>query len=494
MDVGTGDEDIAATVNRAACSVDSQSGIEHPKPDEVPMLTRAPRRHRFSTTRTRGGRKLPLLGALCAAAILAFATCILAAGFEGTGLAQTSPAARLVEIKVLGSERYSDAEIIRVTELKLGTQVTPQAFQEAANRLAGTGAFSDVNYGYSSQPGGVAVEFRLTDGSDFGACNFDNLVWFSEKELRAQLKQMIPLFGEEIPLTGDIPAKIEAALTYLLKEKGIPGTVTIMGAGEMGGALRAVQFNVTGVRLTVQQLEFSGAQAVEPTALIAAIQPLLGTDYDQGFVREFIPRNVGPLFWRLGYLKVAFGVPGVELLTGSSQDLSVTIPVTEGDRYSLQEILWSGNEVIPPPDLTSHIHVMPGQPADVIQVEKDLEEIKDLYAAKGYLTAHTSFRPAFDDLSKSVSFDVQVYEGDLYSMGKLEIDGIDPARAEALKESCELAPGQPYNRSYWSTFISKSGRLLPASRTWWKTSIKENINAESKTVDITLTFLPNTGE
>ena len=186
---------------------------------------------------------------------------------------------------------------------------------------------------------------------------------------------------------------------------------------------------------------------------------------------------------------MAFGVPRVELLTGSSQDLSVTIPVTEGDRYSLQEILWSGNALIPSTELAGRVHIMPGQPADVIQVEKDLEEIKDLYAAKGYLTARTSFRPAFEDLSKSVSFDVQVYEGDLYSMGKLEIDGIDPARAEALKNSCDLAPGQPYNRSYWSAFISKSGRLLPASRTGWKTSLKENTNTDSKTVDVTLTFL-----
>lgn len=458
------------------------------------MLTRAPKRHRFSTILTGGGRSLTLLRVLGAAGKLAFAIYILGPGFGSVGLAQTSPAARLVEIKVLGSERYSDSEIIRAADLKMATEVTPRAFQEAADRLAATGAFSDVNYSYSSKPGGVAVEFRLTDGNDFGACNFDNLVWFNEKGLRAQLKQMIPLFGEEIPLKGDIPAKIEAALTYLLKEKGIPGTVTIMGAGEMGGALRAVQFNVTGVRLTVQQVEFSGAQAVEPIALIAVIQPLLGTDYDQGFVREFIPRNVGPLFWRLGYLKVAFGVPRVELLTGSSQDLSVTIPVTEGDRYNLQEILWSGNALIPSPELAGHLHVMPGQPADVIQLGKDLEEIKDLYAAKGYLTARTSFRPAFDDLSKSVTFDVQIHEGDLYSMGKLEIGGIDPSRAEALIESCELAAGQPYNRSYWSTFISKSGRLLPASRTGWKTSIKENTNTDSKTVDVMLTFSPNTGE
>ena len=458
------------------------------------MMTRAPWLRKFPASRT-GSRGRPALQrALGAPGKFLLAVCILTTGIADGGLAQSTPAARLVEIKVFGSNRYPDAETIRATELKLGAHVTPQTFQDAANRLAATGAFSDVNYSYSSKPGGVAVEFRLADGSDFGACNFDNLVWFNEKELRAELQRMIPLFGEEIPLKGDIPAKIEVVLTHLLKQKGIPGTVTIMGAGEMGGPLRAMQFNVTGVRLTVQQVEFSGAQAVEPNALIAAIEPLLSTDYNQTFFSLFVTRSVGPLYWQLGYLKVEFGAPRIELLPGSTQELSATIPVKEGNRYSLQEVRWSGNTVIPSAELTSQVHVLPGHPADTIQLEKDMEEIQNVYATKGYLTARAAFQLAFDDAAKTVIFDVKIQEGDLYSMGKFEIAGIDPARADALQKTSELAPGQPYNRSYWSTFISKSGRLLPASRTGWKTRLKEDINAESKTVDVTLTFLSDQGK
>lgn len=407
--------------------------------------------------------------------------------------AMAPPRERIVQISVLGSNRFPEAEIIRATGLKLGSEVTPGAFQNAANKLAATGAFSDVTFKYASKSGGVAVEFHLSDGGDFGACNFDNLVWFSEKDLRAQLKEMVPLFGEKIPLKGDIPAKIEAAIEYLLKAKGIPGTVTIMGAGQIGGPITALQFSVTGVRLVVQQVEILGAQGVDAVALAGAIQPLLNTDYDQTFVREFVRRNVGPFYARLGYLRVAFGPPSVSLLPGSSQDLAVAVPIAEGDQFALREIRWEGNQVIPSAELASHVHVLARQPADTVQMEKDLEQLQTLYSTKGYIAAQLRFQPDFDDAPKSVAFNVQVQEGDLYSMGKLEIAGIDPARAEALKKLCELAPGQPYNRSYWSTFISKSGRLLPAHPAGWKASRKENINAESKTVDVTLTFSPNTG-
>lgn len=404
--------------------------------------------------------------------------------------AQNPPAARLLEITVLGSERYPSPEIVRATELTLGAAVAPAAFQEAANKLAATGAFSDVSYKYSSKPGGVAVEFRVTDGGDFGACNFDNLIWFSEKELRAQLKELVPLFGEKIPLKGDIPAKIEVALEYLLKEKGIPGTVTVLGAGQIGGSVTALQFSVTGVRLAIQQVEILGAQAVDAVALAGAIQPLLNTDYDQSFVREFVRRNVGQLYTRLGYLKVAFGPPSVSVLPGSSQDLAVAVPVVEGDQFALREIRWEGNQAIPSADLAQHVHVRPGQPADTIQMESDLEEIQALYGTKGYIAAQLRLRPEFDDAEKSVAFSVQVHEGDLYSMGQLEIAGIDPARAEALRKTSELAPGQPYDRGYWNIFISKSGRLLPSSRTPWQANREERVHADTKTVDVTLTFLP----
>ena len=414
------------------------------------------------------------------------------ATFAGVSHAQNPPTAKLVEIKVTGSQRYSDAEIVRATELKLGATVTTSAFQEAADRLSASGAFSEVNYTYSAKDGGVAVEFRVADGGDFAACTFDNLAWFSEKELRARIKEMVPLFGEQIPLKGDIPAKIEAVIAYLLEEKGIPGKVAIKGAG--GTSVTAVQFSVTGVRLVVQQVELQGAQAVDAATLSAALQPLLAADYDPAFVREFVSRTVGSLYAQLGYLKVKFSAPSVGLLPGTLQDLMVTLTVSEGERYSLREVRWEGNQAILSAELATHVHVLPGQPADTVQLGKDLEEIQGLYETKGYIGARNKFQPSFDDAARTVAFDVQILEGDLYSMGHLEIAGIDPGRAEALRKSSELAPGQPYNRSYWSTFISKSSRLLPASRTPWKASLKEAVHSDTKTVDVTLTFAPDTGQ
>ena len=459
------------------------------------MLTLAPFDRALTAVPARARRGVALNHAVHAAQILPVLLGVLIAGTTQARAGQNAPAARLVEISVVGSQRYPNAEIVRATELKLGAAVTPDAFQEAANKLAATGAFSDVSYKYSSKSGGVAVEFRVADGGDFGSCNFDNLIWFSDKELRAQLKDRIPLFGEEIPLKGNIPDKIGGALTQLLQARGVSGTIEYTPAGESGGPVHGALFRVTGVRLAIQQVKFHGAHAVDAASLAAAVEPLLNTDYDQTFVREFTLLNIGPLFWRLGYLKVEFSAPRPEVIGGSgdSQDLAVTIPVEEGDQYQLREIIWTGNSAIPAAELAKHPHVTPNGPADTVQFQKDLEEIQSLYEKRGFITAAVRSKTAFDDSAKSVVFEIQVREGDLYSMGKLEIAGIDEIRATALERTRELLPGQPYDRSYWSQFISKSGRLLPAHRAGWKAGKSERINADSKTVDVTLTFTPNTG-
>ncbi len=418
----------------------------------------------------------------------AFFLCI--GSLADPSLAQNPPTAKLVEIRVTGSQRYAQADLVRATELAIGSSVTSAVFQEAANRLSASGAFSKVDYSYSARDGGVAVEFRVADGSDFAKCVFDNLIWFPENELRAHIKEMIPLFGDEIPLKGDIPAKIEAILALMLEEKDIPGTVRIMGAGEAG--VTAVKFSVEGVRLVVQQVEMQGAGAINPSILSAAMQPLLGTQFNPKVVHEYVSQNVGWLYAREGYLKASFSPPSASLMPGSVGDLMVVIQVTESSQYRLRAVRWEGNAAIPSSELAKFVHVQAGQPADMDQVDQDLTDIQRFYATKGYLTAQLSFEPELDDTAKQATLNIKVREGDLYSMGKLEITGIDPVRAEGLRKTSELLPGQPFNRDYWNTFIAKSGRLLPSSRTPWKATTKEDVHADTKTVDVTVTFAADT--
>jgi hypothetical protein len=400
-------------------------------------------------------------------------------------------AARVVEIRVVGSERFSQAEVVKASGLKLGAEANADSFKEAANNLAATGVFASVRYRYTPTSAGIAIEFQVTDASKFVSCRFDNFVWFSDEELKKELRSRVPLFTGDVPLAGKLQDQVATALQSILKERGIPGTIRQEGASNhVGGPVEAILFSVEGASIHIGQVKFQGVNQVEVAGLDAAMKPLFGTEYQQSFVSDFARLNLGPIYIQQGFLRVEFGMPIAELVKDdlSQHSVTVTIPVREGLQYRLAGLQFSGNSVISSADLIKNIHLLPGKPANGVQLQLDLGNIHDLYGTRGYLTARVMPHPAFADDQKTVSYDLQVHEGDLYRMGKLEIVGLDPARAEAFKKKCMLAEGDPYDTSYWKKFLAQAGPFLPRVAGRWNVTFGQSRNSTTKTVDVTIGY------
>jgi outer membrane protein insertion porin family len=172
--------------------------------------------------------------------------------------------------------------------------------------------------------------------------------------------------------------------------------------------------------------------------------------------------------------------------------VAVTIPINEGQQYRLREIRWTGNNVFPASELAKAIHLNPGEAVNITELQHDLEGVQDAYAAKGYLLAAITPKPALDGAARTASYEMQVREGDLFRMGKLEISGVDPFRAELLKKNCRLKAGDPYDKNYWKEFIHASSLYLAPTPAGWKADFKQSVNEAAKTVDVTIGFLPET--
>jgi outer membrane translocation and assembly module TamA len=112
-----------------------------------------------------------------------------------------------------------------------------------------------------------------------------------------------------------------------------------------------------------------------------------------------------------------------------------------------------------------------------------------MYSTKGYFLAAVTSKPTLDDAARTARFEFQVREGELFRMGKLEITGVEPFRAEALKKGCRLKAGDPYDRNYWKEFIHDSGQYLSVTPAGWKVDFNQSVNEAAKTVDVTIGFL-----
>jgi outer membrane protein insertion porin family len=406
--------------------------------------------------------------------------------------AQTGRPFKLVSVKVIGSTRYEESEIIRAAGLKLAEAVTPDTLKEAADRLGTAGVFAELHYRYQTRGEELTVQFTVKDATKFLPCTFENFVWLSKDELLSGVRSRVPLFDGQAPPSGELLERVSSALEAMLQERGIQAEVESSPWGRLGGPVERMEFRVVGIPLPVLKVAFTGVQKVDAALLQEAARPLVGKDFGASFIEDFSNSSIASVYRQRGYLQARFGDPVPQLLKGEGPPNSVlvTIPVREGEQYRLKEIAWLGQSVIPYTDLEKSIRLAPGGVVDAVQLDQDVFALPALFWAKGYLAAEVKAKALLDEPTHAAAYQMQINQGDLFTMGKLEIAGLDDAHVRSIEKLCRLHTGDTYDRSYWNTLIQQVSRSLPPSASGWKAGWQETMHADTKTVDVKLTFAP----
>ena len=142
--------------------------------------------------------------------------------------------------------------------------------------------------------------------------------------------------------------------------------------------------------------------------------------------------------------------------------MDVTFPVTPGRQYKLGTIQLSGNKnVFPVEKLRELIHLQPGQLANAVQADQDVEGLKKLYGTRGYMEVQIRPTPQMDDADSTVNYVFQFQEGSIYKMGDLEIHGLDSKATDRMAAEWTLLPGQTYDSGYPQLFVDSIRRPLP---------------------------------
>jgi outer membrane protein assembly factor BamA len=397
-------------------------------------------------------------------------------------LAQAADRYTLARVLVTGSERYHEEDLVRATGLTVNTQVTSDDLQNAANRLGNSGAFSSVQFLFKPAIGtkGVEADFQVADREKLLPAVFENFVWFSEKELQEAVHQAVPLYNGQLPTSGSMSDEVSEALTKFLASRGLPSEISYMLSAEFGQLPTAYKFKVANANLKVREVTLSGAGHLLPEQWTKAVVPLKGTSYLRSDVAKVLEKNLIPIYRQHGYLKFAIGeikprIEGKDLIT-------VEVSVNEGDQYRLTGYNWAGNTLIPSDELSKRITTKAGEPVDALQLDRDLGQVRKLFGKFGREGVTINPVPAFS--SNTVAYTFEVKEGDLYHMGKLEIEGVEPEQVRKLAQGWKLGEGEPYDNTYVQQFLSHTLLKVPGHKWTWMTF--EQIDDTQKTVNVRL--------
>jgi outer membrane protein assembly factor BamA len=433
---------------------------------------------------------------LCALAVL-----LLLSGFA---IAQTthpkaanssSPSSwKLTAVKVAGSQRYQASEVISATGLQIGQTVTEEDFQRASQRLGQTGAFDNVTYNFRYSSAGAQLELQVTDAGQWVPARFENFVWFPDQELRTTLHQQVPLFDGMLPLSGGLVDHVSDALQVLLLQRKIPGRADYLRAGPENGPINAIVFSVTGPNIRIRSVAFNGAGPGELPALNALGKQLAGREYSRSLLLIQASKNFLPVFLAHGYLKAAFAEAQAKVVDESTGDdnqertnVDATFQIEPGRQYKLASLEWSGNKALSVDQLQPLVHLQAGQPANAVKLNADVEAIEKLYGTRGYVTVKVHPTPQFKETESTVSYRLEVREGDVYHMGEIEIQGLDDRDARQALAKWSLPKGDIYDSSYAKRFLDDAFKTALLDERW-NVRVSEDPDLKEKTVDVTLRF------
>lgn len=363
---------------------------------------------------------------------------------------------KIAKIDTEGLQTLTSETVIATSGLKVGDAFSVEATDAAAERLVNSGLFKKVGYSTRNVGANVTITFKLEElKGQLSPVVFDNFIWFSDEELADAIKREVPSFNGSAPNAGDTNEAIKKALQNLLAERKLPGQV------EYNLTETEHLFRVEGAPMKICTLHFPGAHNVSEQKLIQATRSSMDLDYSRQTAKVFPQYGLYPIYRELGHLRASFGAPVAKPeKSGGCEGVDLTIPVTEGPVYLWSQAAWSGNQVLAAKELDEALAMKPGEVANGKKFDKGLHEAEEAYGNHGYIQAHMSPTPEFDDAASKVTFKIAVNEGPQFRMGSAEFKGFSADDAFILGKRWGLRNGEVYDRSYIARFFRDEAREI----------------------------------
>jgi outer membrane protein insertion porin family len=398
---------------------------------------------------------------------------------------------RLQSVRMTGSHRFREEDLVAASGLKPGATVDLAALKNAADHLMQTGAIANLQYKYTPLSNGLLVEYTVTDGADFLPCRYDNIVWLSKDDLIKAVHQKVPLFSGEAPTTGELLDQVAQAISDILAQHGIVTKVRYeLHSQGVGGPIDAVSFVSETLKPKVQEITLAGATLLSAQEKLDNAKRLIGEDYNATSLRESLVNGLFFVYGNKGYLRMQVGEPEAKIMGDAQQGtVAVSVPVTEGLQYRWKSITWSGNTAIPTAELEKTVTFRAGDVADHSKLDMGLAEVQRTYGTRGYLAAKLQRVPTFNDDDRSVSYEIKVREGDVFHMGTLRITGLDSAVLDELQKKWTMHRGDVFNQQYIQAFLKDkdNAALINSGRKAKAIKVLQSPTPD-KLVDVTLQF------
>ncbi len=383
-------------------------------------------------------------------------------------------------IHVEGASRYPDAAVIGASGLKPGISVLPADLQAAAQRLMDTGLFSSTNYRYvparSQDKPVIDVTLVVFEITDLRPCRIQ-IPGADEESVWTWLRENEPLLQKGIPTNDAAEAFYVRAIERFMAERLGHREKVIAKLANWG---RGYIFRPETLP-KVTSLRFEGNQSIPAADLVKALAPVaIGSEYTELEFRDWVERNLRPLYDNVGRLRVGF--PRLSLAPDAAGGLTVTTTVEEGAVYHLEALNIVGEDL--PPAVLKLMEPKPGDVVNILAITAGVQKMELALPHYGYQHPTSKIDRTLDDQKDLARITVTLRKGRQSKMGDLRIVGLDAQSEAHNRARWPVAPGAPLDMDAVHSFRFE---ILHAA-TALKVQLRLQPRTDSDLVDVVYTF------
>jgi len=407
-------------------------------------------------------------------------------GMTRPGLAQQQP--DIISAIEIHGNRSIPADTIRAHIFTHPGDIYDQAaIERDFNSLWNTNYFEDIRFEREATSKGWILHVYVKERPRIREISYVGINAISKSDILDRFKEAKVGISPESQYDPTKVKKAEVVIRQLLAEHGHQFANIRTEVRPIPPAAVGITFVVReGPKVKVGKIKFVGNRHVKSRELRHAmhflrpigiphsifLEDLFAKTYDATKLDEDM-ELVREELQNKGYFKGVVGEPETKirdtghtgfhiplLQHGPGKAMDITVPIDEGDRYTLSGITFTGNkELVNTKALRGLFPIRDGEIFNRQKIAKGLENLKNAYASQGFINFTSIPTPTFDEQKKSVAFSIDIDEGKKFSVRRIEFQGNTTTRDKVIRRELVLEEGQVYNEQYWKLSIQRLNQL-----------------------------------
>ena len=390
----------------------------------------------------------------CSLVSLLAITCSLPLSAQDT---REYPKVNEVRVEFDGFQSVSEEFVFGNVQLRAGMDYNTALVDQSIRTLYGTGHFEFVEVKVeTAEDGSVIVIFEVIPKYTIERIAYSGNKKYKNERLssKGELEAGLPLDEYQVSEAAD---KIEA---YYV-EKGFPDvTVDYRIQRDEATGYAVVLYDIDeGSNVKIKGLFFEGNVAIDDKELAKVLETqkrdwlswLTGSGrFDQKKFKEDL-ELLRTYYRNQGYLDITVDEDSVVLAYKSDGHLEITIPVIEGQFYTLGEMSIENATIYTTGELLSVVDVASGTAFSPEKVDAAAADIREYYTSRGYLDAGVRAERVPNMQTRAIDLVFRVRESEKFYVESIKVEGNTITKTRVIIRELALRPGDVFDLKRMNT-------------------------------------------